>query len=415
MAGHAPPTTSKVGLPCCTTVYSLHVRTGACGTGEVHTGEVVESMSCERRAIAGFRGGGSIPKGQACTPAAHPPCLPPQAVAARAAAGITFMLPTEDAVWCGQELTRRFGLKYWQFALTATDANRFSIRLARWVWAESAGDGAAGRRGRAGAGAHRQDAAAPRPCLPTSPPAAAYREPAPPTPGSGSPRHSRVRVLCVYCKHHSNLCVTFPSRPRPAGTSPGAPRSSSSTTATTAAWKRPSSPCGVRAVADGWPGGVGAGGAAMWAGCMGCGRGTVGCGLGPQGPGLHGCASPLPQPACLPACPAQGRRHPRPAGRQPGPSGGPQGDRQGAAGRVPAGRVCVCARVCVCVRARARAPPWLGHTGLLPVLAGASSFALPHPLVGELSGVGCPSCLPLLPHLVWPPPCLPSLATRIGI
>ena len=41
------------------------------------------------------------------------------------------MLPTEDAPWVGEELARRFGLPYWQFALTATDANRFAIRLAR--------------------------------------------------------------------------------------------------------------------------------------------------------------------------------------------------------------------------------------------------------------------------------------------
>src|SRR5476649_1858243 len=47
--------------------------------------------------------------------------------------GITHMLPTEDAVWCGEELQRRFGMKYWQFTLTATDANRFAIRLARMV------------------------------------------------------------------------------------------------------------------------------------------------------------------------------------------------------------------------------------------------------------------------------------------
>jgi glutamate-1-semialdehyde 2,1-aminomutase len=47
--------------------------------------------------------------------------------------GITHMLPTEDAIWCGEELQRRFGLKYWQFTLTATDANRFAIRLARMV------------------------------------------------------------------------------------------------------------------------------------------------------------------------------------------------------------------------------------------------------------------------------------------
>ena len=47
--------------------------------------------------------------------------------------GITLMLPTEDAIWCGEELQRRFGLKYWQFTLTATDANRFAIRLARMI------------------------------------------------------------------------------------------------------------------------------------------------------------------------------------------------------------------------------------------------------------------------------------------
>src|SRR5436305_6378065 len=47
--------------------------------------------------------------------------------------GITLMLPNEDAVFVGEELQRRFGLPYWQFALTATDANRFSIRLARQI------------------------------------------------------------------------------------------------------------------------------------------------------------------------------------------------------------------------------------------------------------------------------------------
>ena len=50
---------------------------------------------------------------------------------ARCAAGITHMLPTEDAIWAGEELGRRFGLPLWQFTITATDANRFSIRLAR--------------------------------------------------------------------------------------------------------------------------------------------------------------------------------------------------------------------------------------------------------------------------------------------
>jgi glutamate-1-semialdehyde 2,1-aminomutase len=46
-------------------------------------------------------------------------------------AGITTMLPTEDAAWVGAELARRFGLPFWQFALTATDANRWMLRICR--------------------------------------------------------------------------------------------------------------------------------------------------------------------------------------------------------------------------------------------------------------------------------------------
>jgi glutamate-1-semialdehyde 2,1-aminomutase len=61
----------------------------------------------------------------------HAPAAAVAAVADQARRGMTFMLPTEDAVWLGEELTRRFGLPYWQATLTATDANRFAIRLAR--------------------------------------------------------------------------------------------------------------------------------------------------------------------------------------------------------------------------------------------------------------------------------------------
>jgi glutamate-1-semialdehyde 2,1-aminomutase len=61
----------------------------------------------------------------------HSPEATVRAVAAQAGRGITLMLPGEDALWVGQELARRFGLPRWQFALTATDANRFAIRLAR--------------------------------------------------------------------------------------------------------------------------------------------------------------------------------------------------------------------------------------------------------------------------------------------
>ena len=56
-----------------------------------------------------------------------------RAVEAQLRRGITHMLPTEDAILAGDELKRRFGLPLWQFTLTATDANRFSIRLARQI------------------------------------------------------------------------------------------------------------------------------------------------------------------------------------------------------------------------------------------------------------------------------------------
>ena len=47
--------------------------------------------------------------------------------------GITTMLPTEDAAWVGRELARRFGVPFWQFSLTATDANRWLLRICREV------------------------------------------------------------------------------------------------------------------------------------------------------------------------------------------------------------------------------------------------------------------------------------------
>ena len=54
-----------------------------------------------------------------------------EAVARQATRGITTMLPSEDAVWVGEELARRFGLPIWQLAMSATDANRFVLRFAR--------------------------------------------------------------------------------------------------------------------------------------------------------------------------------------------------------------------------------------------------------------------------------------------
>jgi glutamate-1-semialdehyde 2,1-aminomutase len=63
----------------------------------------------------------------------HAPKAAVAAIAEQSARGITLMLPVEDSVWVGEELARRFGLPYWQFCLTATDANRFTIRLAREI------------------------------------------------------------------------------------------------------------------------------------------------------------------------------------------------------------------------------------------------------------------------------------------
>jgi glutamate-1-semialdehyde 2,1-aminomutase len=67
----------------------------------------------------------------------HAPGPTLNAVTDQSTKGLTLMLPTEDALEVSAELTRRFGVSAWQFALTATDANRFSIRLARHVTGRS--------------------------------------------------------------------------------------------------------------------------------------------------------------------------------------------------------------------------------------------------------------------------------------
>lgn len=61
----------------------------------------------------------------------HSPDATVRAIQEQTQKGITLMLPYEDVIWVGEELQRRFGLPYWQFALTATDANRFVLRMAR--------------------------------------------------------------------------------------------------------------------------------------------------------------------------------------------------------------------------------------------------------------------------------------------
>lgn len=61
----------------------------------------------------------------------HSPLPTVEAICRQVRKGITTMLPSEDAVWVGEELARRFGLPYWQIYTTATDADRFAIKLAR--------------------------------------------------------------------------------------------------------------------------------------------------------------------------------------------------------------------------------------------------------------------------------------------
>ena len=61
----------------------------------------------------------------------HAPAQVRDALTAALDRGITTMLPTDDAAWVGAELGRRFEVERWTFTLTATDANRTALRLAR--------------------------------------------------------------------------------------------------------------------------------------------------------------------------------------------------------------------------------------------------------------------------------------------
>jgi len=60
----------------------------------------------------------------------HAPAPVARALAHQSSRGFTTMLASTDVAWIGEELARRFGLPLWQFAMTASDANRF---LLRWV------------------------------------------------------------------------------------------------------------------------------------------------------------------------------------------------------------------------------------------------------------------------------------------
>ena len=63
----------------------------------------------------------------------HSPAPVVQAITRQLARGMTHMLTTEDAAVVGELLQQRFGLPHWQVATTASDANRFALRVARAV------------------------------------------------------------------------------------------------------------------------------------------------------------------------------------------------------------------------------------------------------------------------------------------
>lgn len=63
----------------------------------------------------------------------HAPDAVASAIREQSERGYTTMLPGEDAIWVGEELARRFGLPFWQVTATATDANRYALRLARAI------------------------------------------------------------------------------------------------------------------------------------------------------------------------------------------------------------------------------------------------------------------------------------------
>ncbi|SOB94678.1 aspartate aminotransferase family protein [Rhodobacter maris] len=63
----------------------------------------------------------------------HSPAPVARAIRAQAGRGLTYMLPGAAAQEAGRLLNERFGERLWQIATTATDANRFALRVARAV------------------------------------------------------------------------------------------------------------------------------------------------------------------------------------------------------------------------------------------------------------------------------------------
>ena len=63
----------------------------------------------------------------------HSPPPVAEAIARQASRGLTYMLPSEDAVAVGEELATRFRLPFWQVTASASDANRAVIRWCRGI------------------------------------------------------------------------------------------------------------------------------------------------------------------------------------------------------------------------------------------------------------------------------------------
>jgi glutamate-1-semialdehyde 2,1-aminomutase len=63
----------------------------------------------------------------------HSPRPVADAIAARATAGLTTMLPSSDVAEVGSLLQEHFKLPFWQVTLSASDANRFALRAARAI------------------------------------------------------------------------------------------------------------------------------------------------------------------------------------------------------------------------------------------------------------------------------------------
>ena len=63
----------------------------------------------------------------------HSPAPVAYAIRAQARHGLTYMLPTEAGLEAGHLLCQTFGDFRWQIAISATDANRFALRVARAI------------------------------------------------------------------------------------------------------------------------------------------------------------------------------------------------------------------------------------------------------------------------------------------